>query len=158
MIELGMIDVMWSEHCSYKSSKLVLKKIPTKGHRVIVGPGYDSGIVDIGDGNVAAFKIESHNHPSAIDPYNGAATGIGGIIRDILCTNCRPMALLDSLRFGELKKGHNRWLFSNVVKGIADYGNCCGIPTVAGEVEFDSSFESNCLVNVACVGIGKKIM
>jgi phosphoribosylformylglycinamidine synthase II len=155
-VELGMIDVMWSEHCSYKSSKLVLKKLPTKGKRVIVGPGYDSGIVDLRDGDVAAFKIESHNHPSAIEPYNGAATGIGGIIRDILCTNCRPIGLLDSLRFGELRKGHNRWLFLNVVRGIADYGNCCGIPTVAGEIEFDESFESNCLVNVACVGIGRK--
>ncbi len=155
-VELGMIDVMWSEHCSYKSSKLVLKKIPTQGSRVIVGPGYDSGIVDIGDGDVVAFKIESHNHPSAIDPYNGAATGIGGIIRDILCTNCRPIALLDSLRFGELKKGHNRWLFQNVIRGIADYGNCCGIPTVSGEIEFDVSFEKNCLVNVACFGFGNK--
>lgn len=156
IVELGMIDVMWSEHCSYKSSKLELKKIPTKGKRVIVGPGFDSGIVDLGDGDVIAFKIESHNHPSAIDPYNGAATGIGGIIRDILCTNCRPIALLDSLRFGKLEKGHNRWLFQNVIRGIADYGNCCGIPTVAGEIEFDPSFERNCLVNVACSGIGKK--
>jgi len=153
--ELGMIDIMWSEHCSYKSSRQILRKLPKSGRRVVVGPGYDSGVVDIGDGDVIAFKIESHNHPSAIEPYNGAATGIGGIIRDILCMNCRPIALLDSLRFGNLESSHSRWLFQNVVKGIADYGNCTGIPTVAGEVEFDESFETNCLVNVACVGVGK---
>jgi len=153
--ELGMIDIMWSEHCSYKSSREVLRQLPKSGRRVVVGPGYDSGVVDIGDGDVIAFKIESHNHPSAIEPYNGAATGIGGIIRDILCMNCRPIGLLDSLRFGNLDSGHSRWLFHNVVKGIADYGNCTGIPTVAGEVEFDDSFETNCLVNVACFGFGK---
>lgn len=154
-IELGMIDVMWSEHCSYKSSRQVLRKLPRAGRRVVVGPGYDSGVVDIGDGDVIAFKIESHNHPSAIEPYNGAATGIGGIIRDILCMNCRPIGLLDSLRFGNPESRHSNWLFNNVVKGIADYGNCTGIPTVAGEVEFDESFETNCLVNVACFGHGK---
>jgi len=153
--ELGMIDVMWSEHCSYKSSRQMLRIFPKIGKRVVLGPGYDSGVVDINDGDVAAFKIESHNHPSAVEPYNGAATGIGGIIRDILCMNCRPVALLDSLRFGNLESSHSRWLFQNVVRGIADYGNCTGIPTVAGEVEFDESFEANCLVNVACVGFGK---
>jgi phosphoribosylformylglycinamidine synthase II len=153
--ELGMIDIMWSEHCSYKSSREVLRRLPKSGRRVVVGPGYDSGVVDIGDGDIIAFKIESHNHPSAIEPYNGAATGIGGIIRDILCMNCRPIGLLDSLRFGNLSSSHSRWLFHNVVKGIADYGNCTGIPTVAGEVEFDDSFETNCLVNVACFGFGK---
>jgi phosphoribosylformylglycinamidine synthase II len=153
--ELGMIDIMWSEHCSYKSSREVLRRLPKSGRRVIVGPGYDSGVVDIGDGDIIAFKIESHNHPAAIEPYNGAATGIGGIIRDVLCMNCRPIGLLDSLRFGNLTSSHSRWLFHNVVKGIADYGNCTGIPTVAGEVEFDDSFETNCLVNVACFGFGK---
>jgi phosphoribosylformylglycinamidine synthase II len=153
--ELGMIDIMWSEHCSYKSSREVLRRLPKSGRRVVVGPGYDSGVVDIGDGDIIAFKIESHNHPSAIEPYNGAATGIGGIIRDVLCMNCRPIGLLDSLRFGNLSSSHSRWLFHNVVKGIADYGNCTGIPTVAGEVEFDDSFETNCLVNVACLGFGK---
>jgi len=153
--ELGMIDVMWSEHCSYKSSRQILRMLPKTGKRVVLGPGYDSGIVDIDDGDIAAFKIESHNHPSAVEPYNGAATGVGGIIRDILCMNCRPVALLDSLRFGNPKSSHSRWLLQNVVKGIAEYGNCTGIPTVAGEVEFDESFETNCLVNVACVGIGK---
>jgi phosphoribosylformylglycinamidine synthase II len=153
--ELGMIDVMWSEHCSYKSSRKVLQKLPKQGKRVVVGPGYDSGVVDINDGDIVAFKVESHNHPSAIEPYNGAATGIGGIIRDILCMNCRPVGLLDSLRFGNLQSSHSKWLLQNVVKGIADYGNCTGIPTIAGEVEFDESFETNCLVNVGCLGFGK---
>ncbi|MEM3587254.1 MAG: AIR synthase related protein, partial [Candidatus Jordarchaeaceae archaeon] len=155
-VEIGMIDIMWSEHCSYKSSRPILKLLPREGARVVVGPGYDAGVVDIGDNYVVVFKIESHNHPSAIEPYNGAATGIGGIIRDILCMGARPIALLDPLRFGSLKSPHSRWLFKYVVKGIADYGNCTGIPTVGGEVEFDESFESNCLVNVACVGIAKK--
>lgn len=155
-VEAGMIDVMWSEHCSYKSSRPVLKLLPQKGPSVICGPGNDAGAVDIGDDYVAVFKIESHNHPSAIEPYNGAATGIGGIIRDVLCMGARPIALLDPLRFGSIKSPHSRWLFKYVVKGIADYGNCVGIPTVGGEAEFDESFESNCLVNVACVGIAKK--
>nr|MDO8091491.1 phosphoribosylformylglycinamidine synthase subunit PurL [Candidatus Sigynarchaeota archaeon] len=155
-VEAGMIDVMWSEHCSYKSSRPVLKLLPQKGPRVVCGPGQDAGAVDIGDNYVVVFKIESHNHPSAIEPYNGAATGIGGIIRDILCMGARPIALLDPLRFGSLKSPHSRWLFKYVVKGIADYGNCVGIPTVGGEVEFDESFESNCLVNVACVGVAKR--
>ena len=155
-VEAGMIDVMWSEHCSYKSSRPVLKLLPQRGPRVVCGPGQDAGAVDIGDNYVVVFKIESHNHPSAIEPYNGAATGIGGIIRDILCMGARPIALLDPLRFGSLKSPHSRWLFKYVVKGIADYGNCVGIPTVGGEVEFDESFESNCLVNVACVGVAKR--
>jgi phosphoribosylformylglycinamidine synthase len=155
-VEVGMIDVMWSEHCSYKSSRPILKLLPQSGPRVVCGPGNDAGAVDIGDGYVAVFKIESHNHPSAIEPYNGAATGIGGIIRDILCMGARPIALMDPLRFGSLRSPRSRWLFKYVVKGIADYGNCVGIPTVGGEVEFDESFESNCLVNVVCVGIAKR--
>ncbi|MEM3148201.1 MAG: phosphoribosylformylglycinamidine synthase subunit PurL, partial [Candidatus Jordarchaeales archaeon] len=146
----------WSEHCSYKSSKIVLKQLPREGGRVIIGPGYDAGVVDIGGGYVAVFKIESHNHPSALDPYNGAATGIGGIVRDILCMGARPIALLDPLRFGSLKSPHSRWLLRYVVKGIGDYGNCIGVPTVAGEIEFDESFERNCLVNVACVGVARR--
>ncbi len=154
--EWGMFDIMWSEHCSYKSSRPVLKKLPTTSPRVVVGPGYDSGIVDVGDGYVVAFKVESHNHPSAIEPYNGAATGIGGIVRDILATGARPILLIDPLRFGKLNTGRTKWLFRYVVKGIGDYGNCIGIPTVAGEVEFDESFETNCLVNVACYGVAKK--
>ncbi|MFX1554721.1 MAG: phosphoribosylformylglycinamidine synthase subunit PurL [Promethearchaeota archaeon] len=156
--ELGMFDVMWSEHCSYKSSrpKLRLFEDAEKNYNyVLAGPGQDAGVIDIGDGYALAFRIESHNHPSAIEPYHGAATGIGGIIRDILCMGVRPIALLDPLRFGHLKGNpHSQWLFKYVVKGIADYGNCTGIPTIGGEVEFDESFESNCLVNVACIGLG----
>ena len=158
MTEWGMFDVMHSEHCSYKSSrpKLKLFEDAEKNYDyVLAGPGEDAGVIDIGDGYALAFRIESHNHPSAIEPYHGAATGIGGIIRDILCMGARPIALLDPLRFGPLKGNpHNQWLFKYVVKGIADYGNCTGIPTIGGEVEFDPSFESNCLVNVACIGIG----
>ncbi|MFH1328396.1 MAG: phosphoribosylformylglycinamidine synthase subunit PurL [Candidatus Bathyarchaeota archaeon] len=155
-VEWGMFDIMHSEHCSYKSSRPLLKLLPTKSSRVLVGPGYDSGIVDIGDGYVVAFKIESHNHPSALEPYNGAATGIGGIVRDIFCVGARPVALSDPLRFGSLKSGQSRWLFQYVVKGIGGYGNCIGVPTVSGEVEFDESFETNCIVNVACFGIAKR--
>ncbi|MFX1310896.1 MAG: phosphoribosylformylglycinamidine synthase subunit PurL, partial [Promethearchaeota archaeon] len=156
--ELGMFDVMWSEHCSYKSSRPKLRLFEdaeTNYDYVLAGPGQDAGVIDIGDGYALAFRIESHNHPSAIEPYHGAATGIGGIIRDILCMGVRPIALLDPLRFGTLKNNpHSQWLFKYVVKGIADYGNCTGIPTIGGEVEFDDSFESNCLVNVACIGLG----
>ena len=156
--ELGMFDVMWSEHCSYKSSRPKLKLFEdaeANYNYVLAGPGQDAGVIDIGDGYALAFRIESHNHPSAIEPYHGAATGIGGIIRDILCMGVRPIALLDPLRFGHLKDNpHSQWLFKYVVKGIADYGNCTGIPTIGGEVEFDDSFESNCLVNVACIGLG----
>jgi len=156
--ELGMFDVMWSEHCSYKSSrpKLKLFEDAEKNYDyVLAGPGQDAGVIDIGDGYCLAFRIESHNHPSAIEPYHGAATGIGGIIRDILCMGVRPIALLDPLRFGSLKNDpHSQWLFKYVVKGIADYGNCTGIPTIGGEVEFDKSFRNNCLVNVACIGLG----
>ncbi|MHA1229785.1 MAG: phosphoribosylformylglycinamidine synthase subunit PurL [Candidatus Helarchaeota archaeon] len=156
IVELGMFDIMYSEHCSYKSSRPILKLLPTEGPRVILGPGHDAGVVDIGDGDVVVFKSESHNHPSAIDPYNGSATGIGGIVRDILCMGVRPVALMDPLRFGNLNSAHSKWLLKWVVKGIADYGNCIGVPTVAGEIEFDKSFEQNCLVNVGCIGFGKK--
>jgi len=156
--EWGMFDVMHSEHCSYKSSRPKLKLFENAEENydyVLAGPGQDAGVIDIGDGYCLAFRIESHNHPSAIEPYHGAATGIGGIIRDILCMGVRPIALLDPLRFGTLKDNpHSQWLFKYVVKGIADYGNCTGIPTIGGEVEFDKSFESNCLVNVACIGLG----
>ena len=157
--EWGMFDVMHSEHCSYKSSRPKLKLFENAEENydyVLAGPGQDAGVIDIGDGYCLAFRIESHNHPSAIEPYHGAATGIGGIIRDILCMGVRPIALMDPLRFGPLKNNpHSQWLFKYVVKGIADYGNCTGIPTIGGEVEFDRSFESNCLVNVACIGLGK---
>ena len=157
--EWGMFDVMGSEHCSYKSSRPKLKLFEPAEENydyVLAGPGQDAGVVDIGDDYCIAFRIESHNHPSAIEPYHGAATGIGGIIRDILCMGMRPIALLDPLRFGRLENNsHSQWLLKYVVKGIADYGNCTGIPTIGGEVEFDDSFENNCLVNVACIGVGK---
>jgi phosphoribosylformylglycinamidine synthase II len=156
-LEWAMIDAEWSEHCSYKSSRSLLTKLPTSGPNVLVGPGYDSGVVDVGDGYVVTFHIESHNHPSAIDPYGGAATGIGGVVRDILCMGTMPIAFLDALKFGEITESdHSKWIMKNVVRGIADYGNCIGVPTVAGELEFDSCFERNCLVDVACVGVGRK--
>ncbi|MGQ9469053.1 MAG: phosphoribosylformylglycinamidine synthase subunit PurL [Nitrososphaerales archaeon] len=155
-LELAMVDAEWSEHCSYKSSKPVLKQLPIKGHRVIIGPGYDAGVIDVDDGYVVTLHIESHNHPSAIDPYGGAATGIGGVLRDILCMGTRPIALLNSLRFGNIEESaHSRWLFKHVVRGISDYANCVGVPTVSGEVEFDDCFERNCLVDVVCLGLGK---
>jgi phosphoribosylformylglycinamidine synthase subunit PurL len=155
-VEWAMLEAQWSEHCSYKSSKPLLKQLPSKGPRVLLGPGFDAGVIDIGDGWVVTLHIESHNHPSAIDPYGGAATGVGGVVRDILSLGTRPIALLDPLRFGRIESPHTRWLFDNVVRGIADYGNCIGVPTVGGEVEFDPSFERNCLVDVACVGLGRK--
>ncbi|KFL16143.1 phosphoribosylformylglycinamidine synthase [Geobacillus stearothermophilus] len=151
--ETGIFSVMWSEHCSYKNSKPVLKKFPTDGPHVLQGPGEGAGIVDIGDGLAVAFKIESHNHPSAIEPYQGAATGVGGIIRDVFSMGARPIALLNSLRFGELTSPRVKYLFEQVVAGIAGYGNCVGIPTVGGEVQFDPSYEGNPLVNAMCVGI-----
>ncbi|GAC92266.1 phosphoribosylformylglycinamidine synthase II [Anoxybacillus flavithermus NBRC 109594] len=151
--ETGIFSVMWSEHCSYKNSKPVLKKFPTEGRHVLQGPGEGAGIVDIGDGLAVAFKIESHNHPSAIEPYQGAATGVGGIIRDVFSMGARPIALLNSLRFGELTSPRVKYLFERVVAGIAGYGNCVGIPTVGGEVQFDAAYEGNPLVNAMCVGL-----
>ncbi|SFB23639.1 MULTISPECIES: phosphoribosylformylglycinamidine synthase subunit PurL [unclassified Bacillus (in: firmicutes)] len=151
--ETGLFSVMWSEHCSYKNSKPVLQKFPTSGERVLQGPGEGAGIVDIGDGQAVVFKIESHNHPSAIEPYQGAATGVGGIIRDVFSMGARPIALLNSLRFGELENERVKYLFKEVVAGIAGYGNCIGIPTVGGEVQFDASYEGNPLVNAMCVGL-----
>ncbi|MBS3886294.1 MAG: phosphoribosylformylglycinamidine synthase subunit PurL [Dethiobacter sp.] len=152
-VELGMYSVMWSEHCSYKNSKEVLRTFPTKGERVLQGPGENAGIVDIGDGLAVCFKIESHNHPSAIEPYQGAATGVGGIIRDIFTMGARPIALLNSLRFGTLEDARARYIFNGVVSGIAGYGNCIGIPTVGGEVYFDPCYQGNPLVNAMCVGL-----
>ncbi len=156
LVELGMFSVMWSEHCSYKSSRVHLKKLPTTGPRVVQGPGENAGAVDIGDGLVAVFKIESHNHPSFIEPYQGAATGVGGILRDIFTMGARPIALLDSLRFGSLDRPLNRHLFKGVVAGIAGYGNCMGVPTVGGEVVFNDIYDKNPLVNVFCLGIAEK--
>ncbi|WP_229106773.1 phosphoribosylformylglycinamidine synthase subunit PurL, partial [Paenibacillus sp. 1001270B_150601_E10] len=151
--EIGVFSVMWSEHCAYKNSKPLLKRFPTTGERVLMGPGEGAGIVDIGDGQAVCFKIESHNHPSAVEPYQGAATGVGGIIRDIFSMGARPIATLNSLRFGNLTDERVRYLFEHVVSGIAGYGNCIGIPTVGGEVMFDSSYEGNPLVNAMCVGL-----
>ena len=152
-LELGIVGALWSEHCGYKTSKPLLRRLPTKGPRVLQGPGENAGAVDIGDGLAAVFKIESHNHPSAIEPYQGAATGVGGILRDIFTMGARPVALLDSLRFGPLDEPHQRHLFDGVVAGIGGYGNCIGIPTVGGELYFDESYRTNCLVNAMCVGI-----
>ena len=160
LLEIDMIDAEWSEHCSYKSSKKFVRSLPSRGKRVIVGPGYDAGVLDIGDEDVITIHIESHNHPSAVEPYGGAATGVGGVIRDIISMGTRPIALLDALRFSSIIEDSNasksKWLFKNVVNGIADYGNCIGIPTVGGDIEFDNSFKDYCLVDVAAIGLGKK--
>ena len=153
LTELGLYSVMWSEHCGYKHSRALLKNLPTKGPKVLQGPGENAGIVDIGEGWAVAFKVESHNHPSAIEPYQGAATGVGGILRDIFTMGARPIASLNSLRFGPLTDPKVKRLFTGVVHGIADYGNCMGIPTVAGEVVFDESYSENCLVNAMSVGL-----
>ncbi|MDP3066151.1 MAG: phosphoribosylformylglycinamidine synthase subunit PurL [Methanobacteriaceae archaeon] len=155
-LEYGMLDIMFSEHCSYKSSRPVLGLFPTEGEKVILGPGDDAGIVDLTEELALVMGMESHNHPSAVEPYGGAGTGIGGIIRDIISMGAMPVALLDSLRFGPLKDQRSRYLFEYVVKGISDYGNRVGIPTVGGEVEFEENFQFNPLVNVVCAGIVRK--
>jgi len=155
--ELQIVAAEWSEHCSYKSSKRHLKMLPMKGPLVINEKGYDSGVLDVGGGYVVTAHIESHNHPSAVEPYGGAATGVGGVVRDILSAGTRPIAIFDGLRFGNIEKDKQaRWLFKNAVLGVADYGNCLGIPTIGGEVEFDECYENYALVDVACVGLGKK--
>jgi len=155
--ELQIIAAEWSEHCSYKSSKKHLKMLPITGRSVILEKGYDSGVLDVGDGYVVTVHIESHNHPSAVEPFGGAATGVGGVIRDILSAGTRPIAILDGLRFGDIENDtHARWLFKNAVSGIADYGNCLGIPTIGGEVEFDNCYKGYALVDVAAIGFGKK--
>src|SRR5881394_2586698 len=151
--ELGVISALWSEHCSYKHLGPVLRTLPTTAPYVLQGPGENAGVISIGDGLAIAFKIESHNHPSAVEPYQGAATGVGGILRDVFTMGARPIALLNSLRFGSLDSPRVRYLFSGVVKGIGDYGNCVGVPTVGGEVAFDPSYEGNPLVNAMCVGV-----
>jgi phosphoribosylformylglycinamidine synthase II len=155
MVELGMFGAMWSEHCGYKNSKPVLKLFPTKGPRVLQGPGENAGAVDIGDGLAVVMKVESHNHPSAVEPYQGAATGVGGIVRDIFTMGARPIACLDSLRFGPLSDRRNRYLLSGVVGGVGGYGNCIGVPTVGGEIYFEDSYSGNPLVNAMCVGLVK---
>ncbi|MEH1960249.1 MAG: phosphoribosylformylglycinamidine synthase subunit PurL [Nostoc sp.] len=151
--ELGMFGVMWSEHCCYKNSRPLLKQFPTTGDRILVGPGENAGVVDLGDGLQLAFKIESHNHPSAVEPFQGAATGVGGILRDIFTMGARPIALLNSLRFGSLEDAKTQRLFQGVVAGISHYGNCVGVPTVGGEVYFDSAYSGNPLVNVMALGL-----
>ncbi|HWU56817.1 MAG TPA: AIR synthase related protein, partial [Rhizomicrobium sp.] len=140
MVELGIFSVMWSEHCSYKSTRVHLKKLPTKAPWVIQGPGENAGVIDIGDGDAAIFKMESHNHPSFIEPYQGAATGVGGIMRDVFTMGARPIAMMNALRFGEPDHPKTRHLVSGVVSGIGGYGNCMGVPTVGGEVNFHRSY------------------
>ncbi|HMG44903.1 MAG TPA: phosphoribosylformylglycinamidine synthase subunit PurL [Acidimicrobiales bacterium] len=152
-LELAMYAVMWSEHCSYKSSRLHLRRLPTEGRDVLVGPGENAGVVDVGDGIAVAFRIESHNHPSAIEPYQGAATGIGGILRDVFTMGARPIALMDPLRFGPLDDARSRWIAEGVVSGISGYGNSVGVPTIGGEVVFDETYQDNPLVNVFCLGV-----
>jgi phosphoribosylformylglycinamidine synthase len=151
--ELGVFSAMWSEHCAYKNSKPLIKTLPTQGKQILVGPGENAGIVDLGDNIACVFKIESHNHPSAVEPYEGAATGVGGILRDIFTMGARPVAVLDSLRFGRLDNDKTRRLFEGVVAGISGYGNCVGVPTAGGETHFDEAYQDNILVNVMCIGI-----
>lgn len=154
--ELGVFSAMWSEHCGYKNSKRLLRLLPTEAPWVILGPGENAGVIDIGEGYALAFKIESHNHPSAVEPYQGAATGVGGILRDVFTMGARPIAILDSLRFGDLDSGRVRYLFSGVVSGVGDYGNCMGIPNIGGEVYFDEGYEGNPIVNAMCLGLLKR--
>ncbi len=154
--ELGVFSAMWSEHCGYKNSKRLLRLLPTEAPWVIQGPGENAGVIEVGDGYALAFKIESHNHPSAVEPYQGAATGVGGILRDIFTMGARPVAVLDSLRFGDLDSGRVRYLFGGVVSGVGDYGNCVGIPNIGGEVTFDRGYEGNPIVNAMCLGLMKE--
>ena len=155
-LELAVFSLMWSEHCAYKHSKKLLRLLPTEGPHILMGPGENAGVVDVGDGLAAAFKVESHNHPSAVEPFQGAATGVGGILRDIFAVGARPIAVLDSLRFGELDSPRSRYLFDWAVKGIGHYGNSIGVPTVGGEVYFEGAYEQNCLVNAMCVGLAPR--
>ncbi len=154
-VELAMFSLLWSEHCAYKHSRKLLGTLPTEGERVVMGPGENAGAVDIGNGHSIAFKVESHNHPSAVEPFEGAATGVGGILRDVIALGARPIAILDSLRFGELDTERTRYLVDGVVRGIGHYGNSMGIPTVGGEIYFDPPYEQNPLVNAMCVGIAR---
>ncbi|MFT8764795.1 MAG: AIR synthase related protein, partial [Gluconobacter potus] len=154
--ELGIFSVMWSEHCSYKSSRIHLKTLPTKAPWVIHGPGENAGVVDIGEGLAAVFKMESHNHPSFIEPYQGAATGVGGILRDVFTMGARPVANLNALRFGDPKHAGTRRIVDGVVRGVGGYGNCVGVPTVGGEVNFHKAYDGNPLVNAMTVGVAKQ--
>jgi phosphoribosylformylglycinamidine synthase subunit PurL len=152
-LELAVFSLMWSEHCAYKHSKKLLRTLPTEGPRVVMGPGENAGAVDVGDGLAVAFKVESHNHPSAVEPFQGAATGVGGILRDVFAVGARPIAILDSLRFGELDSARSRYLLEHAVAGIGHYGNSIGVATVGGEIYFEGPYEQNCLVNAMCLGI-----
>ncbi|HSI79184.1 MAG TPA: phosphoribosylformylglycinamidine synthase subunit PurL [Solirubrobacterales bacterium] len=155
-VELAMFSLLWSEHCAYKHSRKLLRRLPTEGPRVLMGPGENAGVVEVGGGWGVAFKVESHNHPSAVEPFQGAATGVGGILRDIFALGARPIAILDSLRFGDLDSDRSRYLFDHVVAGIGHYGNSIGVPTVGGEVYFEPPYEQNCLVNAMCVGLAPR--
>jgi phosphoribosylformylglycinamidine synthase len=154
-VELAMFSLLWSEHCAYKHSRKLLRRLPTDGPQVLLGPGENAGAVDVGQGHAVAFKVESHNHPSAIEPFQGAATGVGGILRDVFALGARPIAILDSLRFGELSSERSRYLLDRVVAGIGHYGNSIGVPTVGGEIYFEAPYEHNCLVNAMCVGLAR---
>jgi phosphoribosylformylglycinamidine synthase subunit PurL len=154
-VELAMFSLLWSEHCAYKHSRKLLRRLPTEGERVVMGPGENAGAVDVGNGHAVAFKVESHNHPSAVEPFQGAATGVGGIMRDVFALGARPIAILDSLRFGELDSLRSRHLLDGAVRGIGHYGNSIGVPTVGGEIYFEAPYEHNCLVNAMCVGLAK---
>src|SRR3989440_1797602 len=155
-VELAMYSLLWSEHCAYKHSKRLLRSLPTEGEHVVIGPGENAGAVDVGGGLVCAFKVESHNHPSAVEPFQGAATGVGGIIRDIFALGARPIAVLDSLRFGEPAGARARYLLEGAVSGIAHYGNSIGVPTVGGELYFEAPYEHNCLINVMALGLARR--
>jgi len=155
-VELAMFSLLWSEHCAYKHSRKLLRRLPTEGERVVMGPGENAGAVDVGSGYAIAFKVESHNHPSAVEPFQGAATGVGGILRDVFALGARPIAILDSLRFGELDSVRSRHLLDGAVRGIGHYGNSIGVPNVGGEIYFEAPYEHNCLVNAMCVGIAKQ--
>src|SRR6476469_7723374 len=152
-VELAMYSLLWSEHCAYKHSKKLLRTLPTEGPSVVMGPGENAGAVDVGDGLVCAFKVESHNHPSAVEPFQGAATGVGGILRDIFAIGARPIAVLDSLRFGDPQSERSRYLLDRAVAGIGHYGNSIGVATVGGEVYHEGPYEQNCLVNAMALGL-----
>jgi phosphoribosylformylglycinamidine synthase II len=156
LVELGIFSVMWSEHCSYKSTRAHLRRLPTTGPQVIQGPGENAGVVDIGDGDAVVFKMESHNHPSFIEPFQGAATGVGGIMRDVFTMGARPVAMMNALRFGAPDHPKTRHLVAGVVAGIGGYGNCMGVPTVGGEVNFHAAYNGNILVNAMCVGLARR--
>jgi phosphoribosylformylglycinamidine synthase subunit PurL len=155
-VELAVFSLMWSEHCAYKHSRKLLRELPTEGEYLLMGPGENAGVVDVGDDLAVAFKVESHNHPSAVEPFQGAATGVGGILRDVFAVGARPIAVLDALRFGELDSPRSRYLFDWAVKGIGHYGNSVGVPTVGGDLYFEAAYEQNCLVNAMCVGIARR--